>query len=162
MSNPTINRIDTVIAAPDLLNITTGFSQVNTALDPYAETLTQTERDSLFSVKEENKVFADDALEQGQLLLAQFPPVMQTVVSNMKNDTTLNEQLETIENTQVNPLMQRISDTRRLASHERYSAAIAIYKFIEAGASLAMPGFEAAYDILKVRFARQGSQQPNP
>jgi hypothetical protein len=27
---------------------------------------------------------------------------------------------------------------------------------IEAGAALTMPGFQAAYDILKVRFAGQG------
>jgi hypothetical protein len=162
MANPNENRIDTVIAPLDLTNINNGFTQINTGLNPYAQQLTEEERTSLFSIAEENEVFADDALQQGQLLLAQFPPTLQAVVNNMVDDTTLHGQLTTIENTQLAPLAQRVSDTRRLAAHERYTAAIAIYKYIEAGAALALPGFQAAYDILKVRFARQGNPQPTP
>jgi len=162
MANPNENRIDTTITAIDLGNINMGFAQVNTGLDPYAQTLTDDERSSLSSIAEENETFSDDALEQGQLLVAQFPPMLQTVVNNMVNDTTLHGQLNTIEDTQLLPLVQKVKDTKRLAAHERYTAAIAIYKYIETGAALGLPGFQAAYDILKVRFAGQGRQAGTP
>ena len=156
MANPNENRINTVISPVDLTNINTGFTQIGTALDPYTQVLTEDERSSLFSVAEENATFADDALEQGQLLNAQFPSALQTVVTNMVRDTDLHKQLDVIEDTRIAPLVQRVKDTKRLAAHERYSAAIAVYKYIEAGAALALPGFQAAYDILKVRFEGQG------
>ena len=162
MANPNENRIDIVIAPLDLTNIGNGFTQISNGLDPYTQALTEGERDSLFSIAEENEVFSDDALEQGQLLIAQFPPALQTVVNNMVNDTTLHGQLDVIEDTQIAPLVQRVKDTKRLVAHERYTAAVAIYKMIETGAAIGLPGFQAAYDILKVRFAGQGGAQPQP
>jgi len=78
------------------------------------------------------------------------------------NDTTLHGQLDVIEDTQIAPLVQRVKDTKRLVAHERYTAAVAIYKMIETGAAIGLPGFQAAYDILKVRFAGQGGAQPQP
>jgi len=158
MANPNENRINTVIAPADVTTIDTGFTGINTALDATAQTLTEDERNSLFSVAEENEVFADDALQQGQLLMPNLPNVVQTIVSNLKIDTDLHVQLEKIMNTQVLPLLLRVKDTKRLVSHERYVQALAIYGIIEAGAKIGLPGYQAAYDILKVRFASQGGR----
>lgn len=160
MSNPNENRINTTISAADLATINTAAASINTVLDGFAQNLTQDERDSMFGLGADNEEFADNALEQGQTLNAQMPPAMQLIITNMANDATLFDQLKKIEDTLINPLVQRIADTRRLASHEQYSAALAIYKFIEAGATLGLPGFQAAYDVLKVRFARQGGNAP--
>jgi len=52
--------------------------------------------------------------------------------------------------------------TKRLADHEAYTAALALYKIIEAMAELGIPGFQAAYDVLKVRFAAQGRRSVPP
>lgn len=160
MANPNENRIDTTIAAADLTSINAGFTQVNAGLDPYAQALTDDERESLFSLGEGNEAFCDDALEQGQLLTAQLPPMIQTVVINLATDTTLHQQLDKMEDTQINPVMMKVKDTKRLVAHERYVAALAIYKMIETGAGMGMPGFQAAFDILKVRFAGQGGRPP--
>jgi hypothetical protein len=163
MANPNENRINTVIAPADVTAIDNGFTGINTALDAYMETLTEDERSSLFSVAEENEVFADDALEQGLLLKPNLPNVVQSIVDNLKTDTDLHVQLDKIMNTQLLPTLQRVKDTKRLVSHERYVQALAIYGIIEAGAKIGLPGYQAAYDILKVRFAGQGRQpQPNP
>ena len=160
MANPNSNRIDTVISPADLTTITTAGSTIQTTIDPYMSDLTDEERESLFSLAEENEAFADDALQQGLTLNAQMPPAMQIIITNMGRDTQMFDQLDELNDTLVNPLVQRINDTRRLAAHEQYTGALAVYKFIEAGAQLAMPGFQAAYDILKVRFERQGRREP--
>lgn len=158
MANPNVNRINTTISPADVTTINTSMGTVNSTLDPYTQQLTEDERDSLFSLAEENEAFADDALAQGQLLMAQMPPAMQTIINNMDTDSKLYDQLDKIEDELVKPLAQRISDTRRLTAHEQYTGALAVYKYIEAGAQLGLPGFQAAYDILKVRFAGQGGR----
>ena len=60
-------------------------------------------------------------------------------MTNLATDTTLHQQLDTMEDTQVKPLVLRISDTKRLVAHERYVQALAIYAFVEAGAKMALP-----------------------
>ena len=156
MANPNENRINITITPVDVTAIDNGFTGINTALDAYTQALTEQERESLFSVAEENEVFSDDALQQGQVLSAQLPPLVQTIVNNLKRDSDLHVQLDKIMNTQLLPLLLRVKDTRRLVSHERYVQALAVYSMIEAGAKMGLPGFQAAYDILKVRFASQG------
>jgi len=156
MANPNENRINTTIAAADVTAIDNGFTSIGAALDAYTQALTEQERESLFSVAEENEVFSDDALQQGEVLSAQLPPMVQTIVNNLKRDTDLHVQLDKIMNTQLLPLLLRVKDTKRLVSHERYVQGLAVYSMIEAGAKMGLPGFQAAYDILKVRFAGQG------
>jgi hypothetical protein len=160
MGNPTENRIDTVIATADVNSINTGITQINTAFDPYAVGLTEPERNNLFSLAEENEAFANDALAQGLLLSSQLPAAIQQMITNLQTDTILHGQLDVMENTQVLPLLKKVQDTKRLAAHERYLVSLAIYKIIEAFAKMGIPGFQASYDILKVRFENQGGNAP--
>lgn len=163
MPNATENRINTTIAAGDETAINAGFTGINTKLAPYTQALTEDERSSLFSVAEENKIFAKDALEQGELLFASLPPAIQTIVTNLAKDLQLFDQLEKIEDTQIKPLTLSVADTKRLTAHEGYVGALALYKIIEAFAQMGIPGFQAAYDVLKGRFAGQGRQtDPTP
>ena len=156
MANATVNRIDSTISAADQTTIDGGFAQVNTGLDPYAKTLTPDERDSLFSAAEENLVFINEAIVQGNILKTQFGAEMQLVLSRTDKDHTMGNQLNTIQIGALAQINQKVEDTRRLAYHEAYTGALALYKFIEAGAQIGLPGFQAAFDVLKVRFAAQG------
>ncbi len=156
MGNITENRTDASIAPADQTHIDNGFTEINLGLDATAKSLTEEERSSLFGMELENDSFAADALEQGLLLNASLAPAIQTAVANLGKDTTLWQQLDKVEKIQLLPLAQRVKDTKRLAAHERYVGALAIYKFIEAGAAAGLPGFQAAFDVLKVRFAAQG------
>ena len=158
MANPNSNRIDAVISPADLTTINTAGDTLRLTFDPYMRDLTPQERESMFSLAEENEAFADAAVEQGQLLIAQMPLAMQGIISNTARDQQLIDQLDTLEDTLLAPIQQRVKDTKRLAAHEQYTGALAIYRFIEAGADLGLPGFQAAYDILKVRFAGQGGR----
>jgi hypothetical protein len=156
MSNPQSNRTDVTVSALDMTAIAGGFTTVNTKLATYVQGLTENERESLFSLAEENLVFTNDVFAQATVLNASLPAAAQTILSNMSNDMTLGTQMNTIIETMVMPVMRSALDTKRLADHEAYTAALALYKIIEAMAELGIPGFQAAYDILKVRFANQG------
>jgi hypothetical protein len=162
MANATINRIDTTISAPDQVSIDAGFTQINTAVNNFAKSLTPQERDSLFSAAEENLVFITEANQQAQLLIAQFGPEVQLIATRLTKDLTLGNQVNAIQIGALAQLQLKITDTKRLAFHEAYVGALAIYKFIEAGAEIGLPGFQAAYDVLKVRFANQGGAPANP
>ena len=58
----------------------------------------------------------------------------------------------------MNQLAQRVSDTKRLAAHEAYVEALAIYKIIQAFHEMGIEGFTAAYEELKERFEGQGGR----
>ena len=158
MANPNDNRTDAVISNADLVLIADGFTNVLKGLEPYTHTLVQEERDSLFSLAEENLVFAQDAQTQGLLLQSSFPAQMQKILTNMANDLSLRNQLDEVFTGVLGQVTLRIEDTRRLAAHEAYSAALAIYKCIEAGAALGLDGYQAAYQVLKARFSTQGGR----
>ncbi|MEI6488678.1 MAG: hypothetical protein WCP52_06935 [Bacteroidota bacterium] len=162
MANTTENRINTTITDAKMTAIETGFADINTAMNGSTVALTEDERKSLFSLDVANKEFAADCLAQGALLMAQLPPALQTIVSNLKNDLTLSNQCEKIENTLILPLMLRNADTKRIAAHEGYVGALALYKVIEAMAGMGIEGFQAAYDVLKKRFDGQGGRPTTP
>jgi hypothetical protein len=156
MANPQSNRIDTTVSAPDQTTITGGFTTINTTLDTYAQALTDDERESLFSLKEENLVFSQDVKAQAAILFGSFGPEVQAISNRLKTDLTMVDNMDLLHKSYAIPLELRIKDTGRLAKHEAYVGALAIYKIIEAGAALGLAGYQAAYDILKVRFAAQG------
>jgi hypothetical protein len=160
MANITVNRLNTTISPADETTLLTGFTGINTVLGPYLATLTDDERKSLFSLKEENLVFAHEALLQAQNLGNLIPAAMGSLVTNLDNDLELNKQMGELEDAVISQLVQKISDTRRLAGHEGYVGALAVYKLIEALASVGVEGAQAAYDILKARFANQGGTPP--
>jgi len=162
MANPSVNRINTSITPADTTAINNALNTALTTLATYTQALTEDERTSLFSLSEENLVFAQEALAQGQLLNAGFPAPIQSIVTNMSTDLNLFGQLNGLDEGNIAQLALRVKDTKRLTAHEAYSGALAVYKFIEAGASLGMQGYQAAFDALKVRFANQGGSPPVP
>jgi hypothetical protein len=158
MANPQSNRTDTTVTAPDMTTITTGFGSINAALANYMQALTEGERESLFGMKEENLVFAADAIEQGVILQPTFAAMIVDILTRTQTDYNFANQMDQLIKQYIQPLLKLCEDSRRLASHEAYVGSLALYKVIEAGASLGLPGYQAAYDILKVRFANQGGR----
>lgn len=158
MANITLNRINTTLSAADQTAINDALDIVSNTLNDYSQSLTDEERNSLFSLSQQNLVFAQDAATQGNLLMAKFSPEAQAIVGNLANDLAFWNSLDTLITGRLAQILQRLQDTRRLAGHEAYSGAIALYKIVEAMASIGLEGFEAAYDVLKERFAGQGGR----
>ena len=162
MANVNENRVNTTINAVDLAALDTATAGIKTLLEPYFASLTDDERTSLFSLAEENLVFAHDALERAKLLGNLFPPALSSLVTNLENDFKLYEQMDGFEKDFIAQISQSAADTKRLAAHETYVGSLAIYKIIEALATMGVAGAKPAYDILKERFANQGGRPAGP
>ena len=158
MANLNINRLNATIPAAVKAAVDTDLNDVLTAIDPFTTTLIEEERVSQFSLKEENFVFAYEALMQVEGLLNLVPPAMATLVTDFKNDLDLYTQLREIENGKLRQITNRVADSRRLAGHEAYLGALAVYKLIGAMAGMGVEGADPAYQILKERFANQGGR----
>lgn len=157
MANITINRINTTINAADegILQASTG--QTNTVLNNYTESLSPDEREELFGLDVENRVFAQEALEEATTNGGILPGYI--AVPELDNDLRLYNQLESIE-TVIENQLQRIKDTKRLAGHEAYAMALTIYKLYESAHLAGISGATASYTRLKQRFLQQGGGAP--
>ena len=160
MANINTNIVNTTISQADLTTLNTGSAAIMTLLQPYFVSLTDEERTSLFSLKEENLVFAYLALQQAKNLGNLIPPALSTLVANLENDLQYQQQLMEFENNFIKQLTQKVADSKRRAAHEAYVGGLAVYKIIEALASISVDGAQVGYDILKERFANQGGGAP--
>lgn len=152
MSNLTENRIDTVLTDVQIQKITDGVSQIENELP--AGTLSDEQRLSLKSIDVNNKVFVEDTLLE---LKAGASDIMPGFIKpeSIQNDLRLYEQLDQVES-QLQNLLQRVSDLKRLAGDEAYSMSLAVYKIYTAASTAGIPGAKKAYDKLKSRFDAQG------
>ena len=158
MANLNVNRLNGTLPAAVETTVDTNLTNVLTAIDPYTTTLVEEERTALLSLQEENFVFAYQALGQAQRLSNLIPPAMATLVSDLQNDLGLHAMLRDIEDGVLSQIKNRIADSRRLAGHEGYLGALAVYKLIGAMASMGVEGADPAYQLLKERFANQGGR----
>ena len=79
--------------------------------------------------------------------------------ASLQKDLDLYNQLDSIES-RLSNLLQKISDTKRLAAHEAYSAALTAYKLFEAAHDAGIPNATNSYLRLRQRFQNQGGR-PN-
>src|SRR5439155_1637113 len=101
MANPSVNRINIIISAPDSTIITNGLASVLTGINPYTQALNDGERSSLFSLAEENLVWVQEVQTQAAVLNIGFPAAVQLMNTNMGTDLTLFNQLNTFEQGKV-------------------------------------------------------------
>lgn len=158
MANLQVNRLNSLLPAAVKATVNSNLDTVLTDIDPYTVSLVEEERSTLLSLKEENFVFAYEALGQAEALGNLIPPALATLVSDLRNDFDLHTDLREIENIKLSQVINRISDSRRLAGHEAYLGALAVYKLIGAMASMGVEGADPAYQLLKERFAAQGGR----
>src|SRR2546423_13730293 len=111
MANPNSNRIDSVVSASDMTAIEAGFTAAKNKLATYTQALTEHERESLFSLEEENLVFANDVFAQANTLNSALPTAGQTILTNMSNDMTLGGQMNTVNETMIASLQRSVLDT---------------------------------------------------
>ena len=167
MANVTENRINTTISAADMATIETALLTIKMVLATYTLPLTDAERISLATLKVDNLVFAEDALVQSTVVADLLPPALSSITINLANDIAIFKQLDKLEKTFIEQFTTRIKDTKRVAGNESYTAALTIFKIIEALHESGVQGATGAYNVLKERFKEQGGGnaggvQPNP
>lgn len=162
MANITVNRLNITINPADEAVLQSNTAQTNLILNNYTESLSPDEREELFGLDVENRVFAYEAWEEANINGSILPAYIN--VLDLDNDLKFFNQLDNIESILENQL-QRIKDTKRLAGHEAYAMALTIYKLFESAHLAGIPGATASYNRLKQRFAQQGGgapEQPTP
>jgi len=162
MANIEDNLVNTPLTPVDETAVDTNLTTVLTTLEPYTRGLTEEQLRSFFSLKEENLVFAVLVKDQAQILGSLIPPALSSVVTNLENDLSLHGQMSQIDSGLIAQIQLRLQHTRRLAGHEAFVGSLALYKVIEALASMGIPQAIAAYNLLKERFANQGGAPADP
>jgi len=153
MSNLTENKLNTVISVADLTTIATSVNTITSKLP--AGSLTDEQRSGLKSIDVNNKIFVEDVVtELGISATGIIPDFIKPTF--IQNDLALFEQLDGIEANLQN-LMQKIADLKRIAGDEAYGMALASYKIYDGANQGGIPGAKQAYDKLKVRFDAQNT-----
>ncbi|MDN3725537.1 hypothetical protein QRD02_14220 [Aequorivita sp. SDUM287046] len=154
MSNTNQNLLNQVLAELAITEIMEALTTVESAL-PTA-TLTDEQRRELNSINVDNKVFAEEVLDE--MNTNPIAAVNGTYNKEfLANDLSLFEQTESILSWMKN-ISQRVEDIRRLAGHEGYGLATAAYGMYDVLARSGVPGAQASYDRLKPRFAKNGGK----
>ena len=153
MANITENLVNTVIADADLTTIETSAQTINDTLDPYLRSLTDEERESLFALNVDNKVFVEEALQEISTNGAILPDAISETF--LKNDLTFFNQLDEME-TQIRNQLRKVQDTKRLAGHEAFATALAAYQLYKALSVAGISGAKESADRLGERFLSIG------
>jgi hypothetical protein len=153
MSNITENRLNMTILAADITIINGAIATIAGKLP--AGSLNEDQRKDMLSMDVDNKVFAEDCMNEiGISGTGIIPPFITPV--NIQNDLTLFEQLDVIEAALLN-LLQKVSDLKRITADEAMTLANAIYKMYEMANLAGVSGAKQAYDKLKARYARNNA-----
>jgi hypothetical protein len=156
MSNISENKINTVIVAADMTIIKTSIDTVATKVP--ITTLTPDQRSTLLSMDVDNKVFAEDCITEIAISGTGIIPAFISGAA-IQNDITLFEQCDVVE-AQLENVIQKVRDVKRLAADEAMTVANAIYKIYEMAALAGVHGAQQAYDKLKARYAKQNTSSP--
>ena len=152
MSNLSENRINVVIAAADITAMNTSVSTI-LSKSPANTTLDEDQRLKYNAIDVTNKVFAEDCLTEATLNgVGILKPYINLVF--LQNDLLIYEQLDAQESALLN-VLQRIKDAKRIAGHEAYNMANAIYGSFKDATSDGIPNAKSGYDRLKVRYESQ-------
>ncbi len=154
MSNTSQNLLNQVLDGAVITQIMDSLAVIEAALPD--STLTPEERSSLNAISVNNKVFAEEVLDE--MNTNPLPGITATYSKDsLANDLQLFEQVETITSRTAN-IVQKLDDLKRVAGHEAYGMATGAYNMYESMARTGIPGAQNSYDRLKPRFAGQGGR----
>jgi hypothetical protein len=154
MSNVNQNLVDQTLDPLAVTAITDALDIVESSLPD--TTLTDEERQNYNAISVDNKIFAEEVLDEMTTNTTVTIPAFYNK-DHLANDLALFEQVESIKSRMLN-LVQRLDDLQRVAGHESYGMGTAVYGMFEMMARSGMPGAQASYDRLKARYAGQGGR----
>ena len=157
MANITNNRISAVLTEEQIAAIKAHLAGIATEM-PFLLGLTAEERIRLPKIDVANRNFVKDALTALRNNPGLLPDFIN--VAEMEKDLILFEQLDELL-LLANGWVERLRDTQILAGSEAYSSALFAYRIFQIGADAGLPGADTIFDLLKERFAGQGSSGNN-
>jgi hypothetical protein len=106
------------------------------------------ERISFLSLDVNNKVFAEEALQEAVSNGSMLPAAVNTKF--LKNDLGLYDQLDSIES-QLEIVLRKVKDSKRVAGHEAYAMALTIYTLFRSLAAVSVPG-DSKVQIIRTHY----------
>ncbi len=158
MSNINDNRLNITMTPAQITAVKTALQTIQTNM-PFLTGLTIEERIALPKINVSNKAFTEDAINAAVNNASMIPSYFNT--ATLQTDFNLFEQLNELI-LLVDQVAEKMSDTQMLAGSEAYVNALASYRLFGAAADAGVPGADAIYDLLKSRFANQGSPNTPP
>ena len=158
MANLTQNRLNVTLTAAAITSINTSITSISSQLP--AGSLTDDERNSFKAIDVNNKIFVEDTLTEMSISSSGIiPPFLNS--SNILNDLTFFEQLDSIESNITN-LLRKVADLKRICGSESYDNALAVYRIYEAANLAGIPGAKESYSKLNARFASSNTGAGRP
>ncbi|MCU0445192.1 MAG: hypothetical protein MUE85_09750 [Microscillaceae bacterium] len=155
----TENRISIALSAQDLAEIQTAIQTLQAKLQPLLIALDAGDKNALAKMKDKSVPFVEKVLQYAQTNPTFVPAYLNIV--EMKKDfdafTALNNILRPL--TQIS---KNLDDTSVLCGSEAYTAALTYYNSVKQAAKMKVPGAQAIYDDLSVRFEAQKATQKKP
>lgn len=157
MSNLNPNRLNLTYPAADL---TLMRANANSTLSkiPANAVLTKEERNAGGDIDVDNKIFVDDVVNELLTNGAAIMPVWFSI-PNVVTDKTFFEQSEELISLHENIIL-RLRDAQRIAGREALVSALKGYEQYKSAADAGVPGAQASYDKLKVRFEKNVGAKP--
>ncbi|MBK7873674.1 MAG: hypothetical protein IPJ74_24950 [Saprospiraceae bacterium] len=151
------NRISATLT-PEQVEAIRSLAQQMEAYMPFLISLSPEERQSLPKSADKTVSFLGKSLDYSQHN-PQFLPAFMDVYEFDK-DVNISEILLSLARP-LRALVEKMEDTAMLASSEAYIAALFFYRAVKAAAKLKVPGAQAIYDDLKVRFPGKPRKRSN-
>jgi len=162
MGNVNVNRINFVYPATDVAQMKANANSTISKI-PAGATLTPEERENNQNdIDVDNKIFTEDTVYELNSNGATIMPGWLNT-STIITDFTFFEQSDEMESIYTNVIL-RINDAKRIAGREAFQAALRAYHQYKEAAENGVPGAQASYDKLKVRFEKLATskQKENP
>ena len=155
MSNLQSNRISAELSNELLEQTLDQIQSISNAL-PFLLGLNKKERMTLPKINRGNKFFVQDAIQVVDEDKGLLPAYIK--MEELSKDYELYQKLDQIQ-VAMEELYRKIEDTKMLAGSEAYSTSLIVYKMYQLAAKSGLPGAQAIYERLKVRFNGQGVQE---
>ena len=161
MSNLNPNRLNLTYPAADVTLIKSNANSTISKI-PVVATLTEKERNGGGDIDVDNKIFVDDTVNELNSNGASIMPAWFNI-ANVINDLTFYDQSEELITIHENIIL-RLRDAQRIAGREGLANCLKAYELYQSAADAGVPGAQASYDKLKVRFEKNASasKKQNP
>ena len=157
MSNLNPNRLNLTYSAADLALIRANANSTISKI-PANAVLTEEERAKGGDIDVDNKIFVDDAVNELLTNGAAIMPVWFSI-PNVVNDKTFFDQSEELISLHESIIL-RLRDAQRIAGREALVGSRKCYEQYGSAADAGVPGAQASYDKLKVRFEKSVGAKP--
>ncbi|HLT49793.1 MAG TPA: hypothetical protein VKZ90_05030 [Aequorivita sp.] len=156
MANLSENRLNEVLA-PAVL--TTALTALNDFMATLPEgVLNDDQRRRYTSMDVDNRVFVETVLNvMGGSGASVLPTSFD--LTTLQNDYQLFEQLKMVTE-RTAALQRKLDDLSRIAAHEAYTYALAVYTIYEALSKAGSEDARAGYELMRDRFTRPGVGRP--